>query len=373
MNINENFKKNGLIHIKNFFTEDEINKIDKRAKEILNDKFEFIYIVNIKKVEGSFLSNKKFETLRNQIISLCAEQDLKIKSLENFIEIFEPLLRKFNPQQYYLEKLHALFIENHQSNADMLFDETYSSIFLTHKVLDVYRELLQSNNLIYCGESHVDYNKPPIMGLNKNTSRGWHPDDWFNHHENTSEPTYMVRGALFYHSAPENSGGTKFLPGSHYYIRPVKLIKKILKKIIYRKNFNNSIMNTRFLFPRNIFPSKRDFILWDKRLLHSAWAVKIKGFSKVVLPPLIEDILCGNDIYKVFIEENSFPRSLANLDFGRKSKSLDKYMEAYGNRPDYKNYWKDKSKLLSDDFKSKLYSKNIEFSDKAITTAEKND
>ena len=87
MNIEKNFKKKGLVHIKNFFTEDEINKIDKRVKEILNDKFEFIYIVNKKKVEGSFLSNKKFETLRNEIVSLCAEKDLKIKSLENFIEI----------------------------------------------------------------------------------------------------------------------------------------------------------------------------------------------------------------------------------------------------------------------------------------------
>ena len=367
MNIIKDFKKKGLIHLKNFFTEEEISKIDKRAKEILYHKYDFIYVVNKEKIEKSFLKNNKFESLKNNIISLCELKEIKIKSLENFIDIFQPLLKKFTAQEYYLEKLHALFLVNYKTNTDLLFDEIYATVFLTNKFLDVYRELLQTNNLIYWGESHLTFNKASKIGLRKETSRGWHSDDFYNHHLNTSEATYNVRGAAFYHSEKNNSGGTKFLPGSHHYIRPSKLLKKVYKKIFLKKNFDNSFFNTRLLFPKNIFPSKKDFILWDKRLLHSAWAIKIRRFSNIMLPPFVEDKLWGNDALQFLIEKHSFPRSLANLDFGRESDSLNLYMDTYGDRTTYTDYWNEKSKLCEDtNFLSKLSHKNIKFSDRAI-------
>ena len=266
-----------------------------------------------------------------------------------------------------------MFTENHQSNTDILFDRTYSEIFLDNKILDVYRELLQTDRITYYGESHVDFNKPPKKGLMKTTSRSWHTDDWPNQLQNTSESTYNIRGAVFYNSNSNNSGGTKFLPGSHYYIKPINLLKKMLKKILFKKDMQNSILNTRVMIPKNIFPSSKDFILWDKRLFHSAWAVKIKKFPKLVLSPFLEDFLTLNDSYKSLIEKNSFPRSLANLDFGKQSKSLDRYLSVYGGRPDYKNYWKDKKILVNDAFITKLNNKNISFSSKAIKISEMND
>ena len=361
------FKKKGLIHFKDFFTDDEISKIEKRSKEVLYQKYDFIYIVNKELVEKSFLKDNKYEFLKNDIISLCKLEEIKINTLENFIDLFQPLLKKFTPQEYYLEKLHALFLVNYKTNTDLLFDEAYASVFFTSKVLDVYKELLQTNNLIYWGESHLTFNKSSKVGLNKKTSRGWHSDDFYNHHLNTLEPTYNIRGATFYHSEKDHSGGTKFLPGSHYYVRPSKLLKNIYKKIFLKKNFNNSFLNTRLLFPKNIFPSNKDFILWDKRLLHSAWAIKIKGLSNIMLPPFIEDKLWGNDNFKFLIEKHSFPRSLANLDFGRESDSLNLYMDTYGDRPTYKDYWNDKLELCKNvKFLSKLKLKNIKFSDRAI-------
>ena len=371
MNLITKFKRKGLVHIKNFFSDEEIKIINNTAKERLDQKFDFIYLINKNKIESSFLNKKKFNDLKQEIIQLCGDQDFKINSLENFIETFIPLI-KIQPQQYYLEKLHGLFIENHQSNTDMLFDRTYSEIFLDNKILDVYRELLQTDRITYYGESHVDFNKPSKKGLMKNTSRSWHTDDWPNHLENTSESTYNIRGAVFYNSNSNNSGGTKFLPGSHYYIRPIKLLKKIFKKILFKKDMQNSILNTRVLIPKNIFPSSKDFILWDKRLFHSAWAVKIKKFPKLVLSPFLEDFLTLNDSCKFLIEKNSFPRSLANLDFGKQGKSLDKYLDVYGSRPDYRNYWKDKKVLINNEFINKLNNKNISFSDQAIKISEMN-
>tara|TARA_Y100000590_G_C15680552_1_gene999617 strand:+ start:225 stop:1343 length:1119 start_codon:yes stop_codon:yes gene_type:complete len=371
MNLVSKFRKKGLVHIKNFFSDEEIKIINNTAIERLEQKFDFVYLINNDKIKSSFLNNKKFNDLKQETLKLCGDKDFKIKSLENFIETFIPLI-KIEPQQYYLEKLHALFIENHQSNTDMLFDRTYSEIFLNNKILDIYRELLQTDKITYYGESHVDHNKPFKKGLNKTTSRSWHTDDWPNHLKNTSESTYNLRGAIFYNSNSNYSGGTKFLPGSHYYIKPTKLLKKLVKKFLFKKDMENSILNTRVMIPKNIFPSSKDFILWDKRLFHSAWAVKIKKFPKLVLSPSLEDFLTLNDNYKFLIEKNSFPRSLANLDFGKQCKSLDKYLECYGSRPDYKSYWKDKKILINNEFIYKLNNKNISFSDKAIKFSEMN-
>ena len=86
-----------------------------------------------------------------------------------------------------------------------------------------------------------------------------------------------------------------------------------------------------------------------------------------MLPPFVEDKLWGNDALQFLIEKHSFPRSLANLDFGRESDSLNLYMDTYGDRTTYTDYWNEKSKLCEDtNFLSKLSHKNIKFSDRAI-------
>ena len=51
---------------------------------------------------------------------------------------------------------------------------------------------------------------------------------------------------------------------------------------------------------------------------------------------------------------------------GCKSKSLDTYIEFLGKREDYKFYWQTKAKLLSQNFITKLASKNVSFKDHCI-------
>ena len=354
----KDFRKNGVVTIKNFFTDQEINLLSERTTEIMASKFEFLYLVNNNKINNSFLSKSKFKSLRDEILESCNGKDLKIKTLENFIDFFQPILKRYNLKEFYLEELHGVFYENHLYPEDVFFDNVLSSIFFTDKVLDIYRELLQCNNLVYHGEGHVGYNRPVRLG--------WHTDDLQNYANNTSEKTFQIRGGVFFQSDEKNSGGIKFLRGSHYYISPSKLIKKVIKKILLKKNFNNSIFNTRILFPRNFFPGKRDFILWDKRIIHSPWGVKIKKFPKFSLSPSIEKYFFQGPFPRSLAEKNSFPRSLGALDMGCKSKSLDTYIEFLGKREDYKFYWQTKAKLLSQNFITKLASKNVSFNDHCI-------
>ena len=54
---------------------------------------------------------------------------------------------------------------------------------------------------------------------------------------------------------------------------------------------------------------------------------------------------------------------------GRQSKALDSYVEFTSKRKDYKVYWQTKSKVLSQNFKSKLATKNVSFNDYCIKKA----
>jgi len=198
----KNFKKNGVVILKNFFTEQEIDLISKRAKELVHEKFEFLYLINKVKINESFLSKPKFESVKNEMLESCKEKELKIKSIDSFADFIQPILKKHSLKDYYIEELHGVFCENHTVDADLFFDEVLSSVFFTDKILNVYRELLQSDKLVYFGESSITYNKPPSLG--------WHTDDTQNYLRNTSEKTFHIRGSVFYHSEERNSGGIKF-------------------------------------------------------------------------------------------------------------------------------------------------------------------
>lgn len=353
----KNFKKNGVVLLKNFFTEHEIDLISKRAKELAHEKFEFLYLINKVKINESFLSKPKFESVKNEMLESCKEKELKIKSIDSFADFIQPIVKKHFLKDYYIEELHGVFCENHTVDVDLFFDEVLSSVFFTDKILNVYRELLQSDKLVYFGESSITYNKPPSLG--------WHTDDTQNYSRNTSEKTFHIRGSVFYHSEEKNSGGIKFLHGSHYYIPPNRLIKKIIKKIIWKEKFNNSILNTRILFQKNYYAGRKDFMLWDKRVMHSPWAVKLKKFPWLGLHPSIEKYFYHGAFPRFLAEKNSFPRSLSNLDICSQNKSMDAYVNHESN-----NYWKNKSKLLSQDFISKLGSKNVIFNDYYIKNSQ---
>ena len=70
----KNFKKNGVVLLKNFFTEHEIDLISKRAKELAHEKFEFLYLINKVKINESFLSKPKFESVKNEMLESCKEK-----------------------------------------------------------------------------------------------------------------------------------------------------------------------------------------------------------------------------------------------------------------------------------------------------------
>jgi hypothetical protein len=345
------FEKFGVINIKNFFDENEIKTIQNRTLELFDQKVEFIYDINKEKINNSFLSKKNFSKLKDKLLIKCDNKSLKLKSLENFIDFISPLLKENREEEKLLAELNEIFVVKTSIIVDFLFDDIYSTVFLSDKVLNIYRELLKTNELIYAGESSVSYNKIPIQG--------WHSDDQQNYTLNQSVNTFQIRGGVYFDSNGIDSGGTKFVRGSHFYVSPSKLLKKIIKRIIRNENFNNSIFNTRILISKNFYPTKKDFCLWDKRIIHSPWALKMKKFPNISLRPFLEKHLLKQKYLNNLFEKKSFPRSLASLDFAINGNEFNRYIENLNNRSDYNNYFKSKEYILKKDFIAKLSNKNI--------------
>ena len=107
----------------------------------------------------------------------CNGKELKIKTINNFVDFIQPILKKYALKDYLIEELHRVFVENYLITEDILFDDVFSSVFFNDKVLNIYRELFQSDKLIYHGEGHMGYNQPP--------NHVWHTDDMPNYKENT--------------------------------------------------------------------------------------------------------------------------------------------------------------------------------------------
>ena len=353
--LTKKFQKNGVVNLENFFSDEEVMQINDRATNLIQNEYDFLYTINKTKLDCLYLSKKKFTGLKEVLKNECTNDDFKIKSLENFCDYLIPVLKKCQLDEKYIQNLHEIFCENFDLTIDLLEDEVFSQIFLSDKVLNIYRELLDNNNLIYHGESSLSFNKPPVTG--------WHSDDQINYSLNSSKKTFQIRGGFFYQSQEGLSGGTKFLLGSHYYVSPSKFIKKIIKKIIRNKSFDNSIFNTRLLFAKNYFPGKKDFCLWDKRIMHSPWSIRLKVLSGLSLSPTIERYFLKSDYLKIFYKEKSFPRSLGSLDFGVESSEYDMYLENLSNRQSYKKYWEKKKFILNENFLSLLSKKNIKFND----------
>ena len=129
----KDFRKNGVVTIKNFFTDQEINLLSERTTEIMASEFEFLYLVNNNKINNSFLSKSKFKSLRDEILESCNGKDLKIKTLENFIDFFQPILKRYNLKEFYLEELHGVFYENHLYPEDVFLTMYFRQFFLLIK------------------------------------------------------------------------------------------------------------------------------------------------------------------------------------------------------------------------------------------------
>lgn len=352
-NINSFFSYNGYVYLKNFLEEHEVDTINKYRQEIVAKENRDLYTINfnnLKKINLKYISIDKFKKfIQNNIeknfksfdvlLNFFIQQNLELENLKNNDNL------KYN--------LHIAFCNESQSNfsyvCDIILQNKTSDIFLKEKFLELYKSLLGANEIIYWGESGFTFNKPPV--------RGWHSDDPINTQYKLDEDTSQIRVAMYPDSVPNRSGGLKLLPKSHKYNSLPQVLKNFikfyfLKKHSYKGTFDKiSIIN----LSRNFFPSSRDVLIWDKRLMHSPWANLLKIFNFISLSPSME-----SGMLDLFFKKPCFPRSILSFDLGKRSAGLDRYINDWiSKREDYKNYWASRDKFENSEVIKNLKNKGI--------------
>ena len=350
------FKKNGFIYLPNFLTDDEVDKINKYRENIIVNEARDLYTISNKMLLSSKL-NKSIKKIIGQkinktnIVNLKTYADLIFYFIDNKI-LDKEIIDNSKDLEF---DLHVAFSNtkatNYSHQCDILLNDFISQIFLKDELLNIYKALLNNEELLYWGESGFTYNKPPI--------RGWHSDDPINTMFKTNANTFQIRVAIYPDSVENTSGGLKLLSCSHRYNLPLQAFKNFVKYYLFReKNYKDTFKSIKlFQTQKNIFPSSRDIIIWDKRLMHSPWANMLKYFKFLNLSPQIEDYLPK----KLFVSP-SFPRSILSFDLGKESKDLDNYLKKWINiREDYKDYWKSREAFKKQDYLNFLNKKNIKF------------
>lgn len=182
--------------------------------------------------------------------------------------------------------------------------EQHDYIFFRDEVLDVVRLLLQSRELIYFGDSSVQFGE---------AARGFHKDnvDRYDGSRDDWQGEYgLVRCGFYLQDHVKHSGGLKVRLASHNY--PTHKKGKIAD------------VQTTF----------GDIAIWSKRLTHSGNTRKLKVLHGIPLHPRLE-MICP----AVLRAPEQLRRISAFCSFGRPGSHADRYINNLDVRAkDYKEY-----------------------------------
>ncbi len=183
--------------------------------------------------------------------------------------------------------------------------EEYDFIFLRPELLGVLRGLLQSEELLYFGDSSVQYGE---------AARGFHKDnvDRYNGDRDDWKGEYrLIRCGFYCQDHVNHSGGLKVRLASHNI--PTHRRGRIVD------------VRTRY----------GDLALWNMRLTHSGNNRRLKMLPRVSLHPRLE-MICPSAL----IRAEQQRRIGAFWSFGAAGSHLDRYIENMNVREaDYKPYF----------------------------------
>jgi len=182
--------------------------------------------------------------------------------------------------------------------------EPYRCIFFQAEVLEVIAAILETPELVYWGDSSIQFGEA-ARGFHKdNTNRndGAH-DDWTRNYE-------LVRCGFYFQDHVEHSGGLKVRLRSH--------------------DIPNHLDGRMADIPAEY----GDFVIWNMRLTHSGNNKRLRLPVKLPLHPRLEEVL------PTFMAAPEQARRIAAFcSFGKAGTHLDSYIDKMNAREkDYKPY-----------------------------------
>jgi len=184
--------------------------------------------------------------------------------------------------------------------------EGFDYIFLRPDLLDTARAILRSEQLLYWGDSSVQFGEG---------GRGFHKDNVERHdpsHDDWQGDYGLIRCGFYCQDHTEHSGGLKVRLASH--------------------NIANHLDGRMYDVPS----SYGDLVLWSMRLTHSGNNRRLRALSRVALHPRIEAVAPS-----WLIAPEAQRRISAFWSFGRPGLHTERYIEKMNARhADYAPYFR---------------------------------
>ena len=129
-------------------------------------------------------------------------KEINFYKIEDFLYFFDQLISNYSERErlFILENIHANTCQIFQKkDIDVIFDIKLRELIINSELLKISKEILQTNKLIYWGESGFQFNKPAV--------RGCHKDDPINTLRNKFNDTFQIRIAIYFHSSKKLGWG----------------------------------------------------------------------------------------------------------------------------------------------------------------------
>ena len=220
--------------------------------------------------------------------SMAQQSNLRTDYLTNGYVVVKSIFAKD-----YIANLREKMIEMSHKNPDdyeFLLDEDVQNILLNDKLINVIKQILDTNKLLYFGDSGVVNHKEPFKNRN-----GYHNDARGEDQNIPYEFEYpIIRVGIYFENYKDFSGGLKIKKKSHKYF--IFNFRRILADT--RRLMQIFFMRTRYRFSSlrlgksvNLELEQGDVVIWNLRTHHCGTSRRLKLFPKICLQPFLEKLL----------------------------------------------------------------------------------
>ena len=173
---------------------------------------------------------------------------------------------------------------------EFLLDENVQNILLNEKLINIIKQILDTNKILYFGDSGVVNHKEPFKNRN-----GYHNDARNEDQNIPYELEYpIIRVGIYFENSKDFSGGLKIKKKSHkYFIFNFKRIladTKRLMQILFTKT-RYKLSSLRLGKGINLELEQGDVVIWNLRTHHCGTSRRLKLFPKMCLQPYLEKLL----------------------------------------------------------------------------------
>ncbi len=187
------------------------------------------------------------------------------------------------------DKMIELSYNNPEIEEILLFEDV-QNLILNKKLIQIIKEILGTNEILYFGDSGIVNHVEPFKNRNgyHNDARGEAKNIPYN------EEYPIVRVGIYFENYKDFSGGLKIKKKSHkYFIFNFRRIFADLIKIaqILFTKTRYSLGSLKLGKSVNLDLEEGDVIIWNLRTHHSGTSRRLKLFKNVCLQPYIEKLL----------------------------------------------------------------------------------